>query len=145
MVQFSKMFILSYLSLLVLYFTLPECSSTRLFIGKHEISDESWADKLATIDCFSNAGNWTKSAYAKDPVRKLYCNSAYGRHGHYNGFSNQYDYHTGNICKVKKTYFSIERMCEVMDGRMIGVVGDSISGEFAISLMNSIYSMIFCC
>jgi hypothetical protein len=131
------------LLLIVLWFAGDVAGAGRVFMGRHRYSDEEWAAKTDIIDCFANGGQWNLSAYAKDPVRGLHCRTTYAmRQCNIQSRGNVYDYYTGDRCGAPKTYFSVERMCEVMDGRDIAIVGDSLSGEFAVSLMNSIHALL---
>lgn len=109
------------------------------FNGRH-IDKAEWNNIVETTNCFAEKGVWLPHAHGLTNRRKkLHCNTIYARGHCANNIGNSYDYYTGTNCSRPKTYLSAERLCEVMEGRGISIVGDSMSGQFASTLMNEIH------
>jgi hypothetical protein len=114
--------------LVMLLAQLCALASAYHFLGK-QISESEWADNAETLRCFTNDGDWKLRSPEAESQRhscnvapvQLNCTVCTCSSG------NKYDFFAGRKCGRRQHYISADVMCSVMDGRSIGVVGDSMS------------------
>ena len=107
----------------------------------HFVSDEDWEKKVNTVKCFAENGTWVPYKYGLTPLRSTaHCHSSpYSKMKCASSKGNKYDWYTGSRCDSPKHYFSAERMCELMNGKAFGIVGDSMQEVLAHSFMTDMY------
>jgi len=139
-----NLYVFVYLLVVILLDTFVLC--TKRFIG-NEISDVHWNSVLEEMTCFSTMGMWRNSSYVKSLRSMNHCTEISTIPHTFEtdkkcrieqGVS--HIYHTGSNCKGIKYHLSIERFCEIIDGKNISFVGDSINELFFLHLVNQLYS-----
>ena len=111
------------------------------FLG-NLVEPTKWNNLQKRVNCFAGLGDWEASQLNRLHVN---CDNAFahaGECGRSNVSKVNFDWKASSPdCTEDAVFqrFTAKDMCEIMDGKNLMVVGDSLSTEFSVSLKNRFY------